>query len=158
MLALMFLALIYGGYEFFFRSSSKTPEQSIQTQLQETSEFTTGFSQKLEDLQLEPWMGLVLEALHLQADINPFYAWPYGEEPEEKEPEQVPEEVDLSLAYEGYIEMGRARLAVINGQEYQEGDILAEPGLKIINIHSDEVVLEFQSDKRRITLFFKDEF
>lgn len=154
----MVLAVVYGIYEFFFRSTAPEPEESAQIQVQQTREFTSGLSQTLDNLRLSPRESLVLEALDFQGRTNPFYGWPYGEPPVEEEPEEDQEEVDVSLVYQGYIEMDRARLAVINGREYQAGDVLPEQGLKIVNIQPDQVVLEFQSDKRRITLFFEDEF
>jgi hypothetical protein len=53
-----------------------------------------------------------------------------------KEPGQIP-----NLAYSGFIELGRKRLAIINGQEYEAGEKLNPGGFTIKSILPTRVVI-----------------
>ena len=54
---------------------------------------------------------------------------------------------NLSLVYSGYIETPQRRVAIINGIEYIEGELLDQTQLKIRHIDAKRVVLGATADK-----------
>ncbi len=54
--------------------------------------------------------------------------------------------------YTGYVELGSARLAVVDGLEYQAGDALEGGGYKVMSVAPDLVVLENMGDGQRVEI------
>ena len=54
--------------------------------------------------------------------------------------------------YTGYVELGSARLAVVDGLEYQAGDALEGGGYKVVSVAPDLVVLENVGDGQRVEI------
>ncbi|MGL4854175.1 MAG: general secretion pathway protein GspB, partial [Lentisphaeria bacterium] len=48
---------------------------------------------------------------------------------------------DIKINYTGYLVSGEKRIALINGNEYSEGEIIRNTKLKLVKIELDSVVL-----------------
>ena len=54
--------------------------------------------------------------------------------------------------FTGYVELGSGRLAVVDGMEYQVGDMLESGGYKVVAIAPDLVALESLANGQRIEI------
>lgn len=58
--------------------------------------------------------------------------------------------------FTGYVELGKHRLAVIDGLEYQEGDELEGGAFVVAEIHQDHVILKGVARNNRVRLAYED--
>lgn len=156
-MAIMIIAILYGGYELFFRSSGPDPQESTQNRIEGARDFASTLTMEMEGLDLNATELLILDAVSFDPGRELFYDWPHGEEPQKDQSVETPEFMDVNLVYDGYIEMNSARLAVINGHDYAIGEIVPEAGVRVVGIYPHEVVLEFESDSRRISIYYEEE-
>jgi hypothetical protein len=127
---LMLLALVVGGYDFFFRSgpSQVTPETALPAP--SVDSFVQDISANLARLTASQNDAHIIKAAQQAWEQDPFTqlapASAAGPDPEETlETENLADEAEF--VYAGFVEMGPQRLAVINGMEYAVGEEL-EPG------------------------------
>ncbi|RQD67100.1 hypothetical protein [Desulfonatronovibrio magnus] len=155
-LAVMVIAILYGIYDFFLKSPGQAPQVVQEQRVERTRQLTSDVLARIDNLTLDSEEMLVLEASVGRPGTDIFYSWPYGERPEEREPEVVQEEITGPLTFGGFIEMGDKKIAIINGYEYTVGEVIPEEGLRIVSILPNEVVLESISTNRRLSIYFED--
>jgi hypothetical protein len=56
----------------------------------------------------------------------------------------------LNIRYTGYVEGGKARLAIINGTEYMTGDTIGLEGYVLREILPTKVIIQGRTDKKKI--------
>lgn len=56
----------------------------------------------------------------------------------------------LNVRYTGFVEAGKARIAIINGTEYVAGDTIGLEGYVLKEIHPTKVVIQSPTSKNRI--------
>jgi hypothetical protein len=126
----MVLAILYGGYKLFYTPYSDT---GIESHKQKTDKFIIARAK-------EAWAG------------DPFLKIGLPVASEVKQERVQASTPNMSFKYSGYMEMGRQRLAVINGMEYVVGDEL-EPGGYIVNsISASQVVIGIKNTNQNIIL------
>ena len=151
----MVAAIIYGIFELFIKPVARVPEVQQEARLESTRQFSQSMSRNIENLGLTPEKLHILELVVMGPDRNPFYQWPYGGEPQRIQPE-IRLDLPEPIYYDGYIELGEARLAVINGQEYKEGELMPEQGLRVVSITPEEITLKSEKTAQRFTIPFDD--
>ncbi len=79
--------------------------------------------------------------------------------------EKIKKEVDpakiqpeIPVIYSGYISMGKKRMAIINGMEYEVGDRLVSGDYVVLEITTDHAVISRPGKKARILPLLKDEY
>jgi len=124
LVGLMILAVVYGIYIWFLPSLQQTAtvfdgneQKGLETFINKVAEkTTTGLSKNL---------AYVLQKAETKWKQDPFIQIePKAFEEEAESPQPV---LTTKIMYTGFLEMGDKRLAIINGMEYEAGDIL-EPG------------------------------
>jgi len=58
----------------------------------------------------------------------------------------------LNLTYSGFLQMGSKSLAIINGMEYESGEILPQTDYKVGKILPNRVVILMRGGKQRISI------
>ena len=58
----------------------------------------------------------------------------------------------LALKYTGFVEMGKDKLAIIDGAEYETGEMLPDSGLVVEEIHATQVVIFVKSSNKRVSV------
>jgi hypothetical protein len=64
---------------------------------------------------------------------------------------------EFNPVYSGYLIMGNKILAVINGMEYEEGDMLDRPGLFVVDISPSRVVIGAREGEKKIIPIIESE-
>lgn len=132
----MVLALLYGGYEVVLPKFTR-PEPKTQAAAQTELNTAVNFAKKV--VAPSPGDELKNHVIALaEASVNkdPFAGYPREKDKGEKEAEKIAGNYD----YTGFVTIGESYVAIINGQEYQVGDLI--DGLKIAHIDTEKVVLE----------------
>jgi hypothetical protein len=149
-LFVVLVAVVYGVYTIFMDSPSK--DSSAHTGKQ-----STGLNKLVSDVIDELKKGAVTEAeAYIIARAEDEWASdPFFEKrlckTSEAEEAQAP-----SFTYNGYVEMDRKRLAIIDGLEYETGEEL--PGGYIIRgIHPDRVVIKGERREKEIIIPLEQE-
>ena len=62
----------------------------------------------------------------------------------------------LNLKYSGYLQMGSKSLAIINGMEYETGEILPQTDYKVGRILPNRVVILMRGGKQRVSIPIED--
>lgn len=144
----MVLSVVYGGYIMFFES----PRQA--------NTFSAGGDRELE--ALNTFITKIADKAKSGASKEQAYtlnkaqtAWkqdPLVElEAKKVEVDTGPEPVlDARVQYTGFLQMGDARLAIINGMEYEAGDRLEPGGFIIRSILPNHVVGRRRAKTRKL--------
>lgn len=137
--ALMVLSVVYGGYIMFFES----PKQA--------NTFSAGGDRELE--ALNTFITKIADKAKSGASKEQAYALDKAQaswkqdplvqlEAKKVEVDTGPQPVlDARVQYTGFLQMGDARLAIINGMEYEAGDRLEPGGFIIRSILPNHVVV-----------------
>jgi hypothetical protein len=162
LIALMIIAIGYGAFEFLYEPSTKAPVVTKGVNLDEVAQLSTTVSQSVQKADLEEKERFILEAAAAPWARNPFYVWPPPREedmiPEEDRLTEEAMELRQAITYSGYLEMGAKRMAVINGMEYQVGEMLQGREFIVMAITPDEVTLLSKRSDQEIKIPYEDEF
>lgn len=153
LIALMALAIGYGGFELFYSPAARGPEIKDTVEVEAARELARSVNKTLQEADLDQDQQYVLEAASSAWSKNPFYVWPV---PEDTREEALPEEEREVMIYSGYLEMGRVRLAVINGLEYQVGEELAGGRFVVTRITPSNVTVQSRKSQLELTIPYED--
>jgi|WetSurMetagenome_2_1015567.scaffolds.fasta_scaffold338763_2 hypothetical protein len=153
-LAVMVIAIIYGGYDFLLSKPKKTSVQNPAGNSLELSsfvtEFTAGIAKELPK-KIDTYIVSRAEAKWAGnpfSDTKLYTSWKITKEP------AVPA-VALQkniFSYTGYMEGGARKIAIINGTEYSIGEALEIPGYSVKEIYPSRVVILNKRDKKTISV------
>ena len=158
-LLVMFLAVAYGVYAVFFSSPSKTTIVGKSTNLNELNKLVTTVSQNLNQESLSeadiyiikqaetPWRDDLFSEKYATKTVDVA--------DERKVADSSPKKSNFT--YSGYMEIGRERIAIINGMQYQTGDEVKPDGYIVRAIHPKKVVLGMKGEKEKIILPISEE-
>ncbi|MDJ0782702.1 MAG: hypothetical protein QNJ22_12065 [Desulfosarcinaceae bacterium] len=145
----MILTVMYGGYTLFFSReaitvTSVTKDESVA----DLQKFVIDVAQKLQNTEpSEPELHS-LEQAGRNWQKDPFLrsVAALTAELEKSVPVEAPEEKPKPeekpiLRYSGFLQMGAKRMAIINGMEYEEGEMLPAAGYFIRSISPKSVVI-----------------
>ncbi|MFP3980039.1 MAG: hypothetical protein ACLFUY_01490 [Desulfobacterales bacterium] len=155
LVGLMIVALIYGAFEMFISPGENGGQQQdsgpdIETARQMEQEINTRISQA--DLNAE--QAYILEMAGRQWQRDPFYELPEKADIPEGQPETEGEQGKLE--YTGYLEIGKTKMAIINGVEYRTGESLEKGGGMVRSISPGRVVVESTDTEKKISVPYKD--
>lgn len=124
-------------------------KRRIEAEVAEASHFAQGANNTVDQLKISAKEKYILEAARVEWENNPFQRWTDLEEP------LIPESHHPGpLEFNGYIEVGDRRIAVINGVEYQVGDELAQGGFWVRSISSNQVTIKSRNSNQAVTIFY----
>ena len=150
----MFLAVAYGVYAVFFSAPSKTTVVDKSAKLKELNQLVTTVSVSLTQESLSKADIYILKRAEAPWRDDLF------SEKYETKPVDVNEEKGVAeptpqksaFTYSGFMEIGRQRIAIINGMQYQTGDELKPDGYIVRGIYPKKVILERKGEKKKISV------
>jgi hypothetical protein len=157
-LAVMLVALLYTAYSFLWPSSSQV-SQPASVAVDKDLAAVKGLSNELtEDLKKEALTDterFILDRAEAEWPGDPFLQEKLSATPDGARGTVGAKPSDFF--YSGFVEVGKKRLAVINGMEYEAGEQLESGGYVVKSIEPDKVVLEDIVRTGQITLPFTAE-
>ena len=157
---LMITAVLFGGYSFFFTSPSKTDIEGKGKGLEALNKFIVDVAENLKKKDLSETDKYIIKQALAEWKREPFvkpqlYVKPVELEEEEEDSDEEEEVItaqELNLIYSGYLETVDKQLAIINGMEYEAGEMLGQEGYFIKNILPNRVVIGIMGRKNDIIL------
>lgn len=143
------LAVIYGAYTLFFSTDTGVTTQAVRAEpVADLQKFVIDVAQKLQKTQPTEAETQNLEQASRNWQKDPFLrsVAALTNELERSLPVEVVEKKPApvekpNLRYSGFLQMGAKRMAIINGMEYEEGEMLPASGYFIRSISPKSVVV-----------------
>ncbi len=135
----MVITVILGVYMMFFDSPKKTSAINTEgaRELELLNTFITKVAEKTKSGPSKT-QAYILNKAQTAWKQDPFVQIEPKQIVEDTGPEPV---LDSRVKYTGFLQMGDKRLAIINGMEYEAGDLLESGGFIIRNILPNHVVV-----------------
>lgn len=149
---LMALAVLYGGYEFFWASKPKKGIKSPEKKEEVLDKFVTDVAVKLKKKDISDLDKHIIARAKDEWTRDPFVRIELPSESELKQERIEASALEMNLTYSGYMEMGDQKLAVINGMEYMVGDELEPGGYIVKSISSTQIEIGIKDTKQTIVL------
>jgi len=148
----MVLAIGFGVYNLFIASPSKRGRIETGKKLTDLDKLVASVTEELNKADLTEAEAFIIARAEAEWVRDPFF-----ERGLFVTPELAAQAEEVIFTYTGYMEMGKKRLAVINGLEYQTGEELELGGYVVQSIHPDMVVIKSKGKQRLITVPFEQE-
>ena len=142
---IMILTILYGVYAFFIAPSSKKPKPvSVSTEVMkvDVNKLMGDVSKVLKDGDSAIVDAYIVARAEEEWAADPFYT----------ENVSSGHTGEVKLVYTGYLEIGKRKIAIINGVDYQIGDELEMTGYTIRNINPSRVVVVDKRGRGEITV------
>lgn len=152
---LMLLVVVYGAYELFFASKpGGTPLQKSAEGLTSLNAFIAKVAEANQKGGLSDTDAYIIKMAEADWKQDPMLDIPKKSAPKAAEPvKQAKPLPKLDLVYTGYMEMGGKALAIINGMEYETGDMIEPDALLIRRIYPNKIeVVATESGGRVFTI------
>ena len=141
----MLLAVVYGGYILFLSSPKQKSALNDGNEQKALKSFIIKIAEK-SATGLSKKQVYVLQKAETKWERDPFIHIEPKKMPEEKKESPQPV-LAIKQMYTGFLEMGDKRLAIIDGMEYEAGDILEPGGYTIRSISPSRVVIALPGRK-----------
>lgn len=145
----MILTVIYGAYTLFFSANTAVAPQATRAEpVADLQKFVIQVAQNLQKTTPTETETHNLEQASRNWQKDPFLrsvaalttelerSLPVEEVKEKPIPVETPD-----LRYSGFLQMGAKRMAIINGMEYEEGEMLPASGYFVRSISPKSVVV-----------------
>jgi len=146
LIGLVLLAAVYGIYAWFLSSPQQAATLNDDNEQKALNAFIIKVVQKTTT-GLSKNQAYVLQKAEAKWKRDPLIQIE-PKTPEEEEDRQQPV-LTSKMIYSGFLRMGDKRLAIINGMEYETGDILEPGGFVIRSISSSRVVIAAPGRKKK---------
>ena len=152
-LVFVFIAVMYGGYQFFLPSLPKTTSVKTENEIKMANKLVKDITELLNKINIFGPENYIISRAETKWVKDPFY--------KKKFPiiKETPKNIssarqEISFTYSGYIEMGEKKIAIINGMEYQAGEESETGEWIVLGIYPTRVVIGIKGkpDKRIIHL------
>lgn len=148
-LIITFLAVIYAAYALFLSAPKNASPVPAGEELKGLQALVDELKQNLQKENLSEADTYVLEKVNAEWGPDPFY--------EEKIEQKTSSALDalpenITLNYYGYMEIGKRRVAIINGMEYETGEELEVEGYIVRGIYPTKAVIEIRARQSKIQL------
>lgn len=153
-LGVTIIAVLYGGYDFFFAKSKKAVAVNTGKKIEELNLFITEMTVALGKDTPSPVDAQIIKRAEAGWVRSPFYdrktekAWAAAREPAQAKGTTAA--LKSPFSYTGYVEAGNKKIAVINGHEYGAGDALDVEGYVLKAIDPARVTI-YNRETRRTT-------
>lgn len=146
-IGIMLIAVLYGFYSFFIAPSSKPGKSVSLKSVTGTDNLIKDASEVLKIRGSYPVYAAIVSSAEGSWDRDPFY----------EEKAALLTIGDLGLKYNGYLEIGRKRIAIINNVSYEIGDKLEIAEYIVRYISPSAVVVEGEIKGMRVTIPLSEE-
>lgn len=147
---IMILTILYGVYEFFVAPLSEGPSSISVTKGTKTADVNKlirGVSKVLKDDDSAAVDAYIADCADREWTNDPFYV----------ENVYSDHSGEIKLTYTGYLEIGKRKIAIINGVDYQIGDELEAAGYRVKNISPSMVIVVNKEGEDKITIPLSEE-
>ncbi|MCA1785036.1 MAG: general secretion pathway protein GspB [Desulfobacteraceae bacterium] len=156
-LALTLVVALYGVMDLFVFSSKKTDTSGPAPAADgvTSSAMANKLMAKILNMEIEqPLKKNIIAKIESPWQGDPFVR---SEEQTEQQATQSDDAQPIfsGLVYSGYIFAGDRVMAIINGNEYRNGDIVLETGYRVVRITPDKVIV--QKDQNTAEISFNGE-
>lgn len=159
---MMCLTIAYGAFELLSSGpANKKPSKATQNPIGEIRDLVTDISQKLsrngtgQDDQYI--IGLAAKDWAKDPFIHSIQKVVSDAEPvKQKETQVATKATPMEMEYSGYLQVGKVKLAIINGIEYVEGDALGISGYYVRDISAQRVIVGQVNGSNTIRLTLKE--
>jgi hypothetical protein len=142
-MAVMLIVVLYGAYDFFIASSSKSVGAGNGEDVEQIDTLIARVSGVLAGSASYSVYAAIVAETEEEWARDPFYT------------DTVPAVSTSSLgpvAYTGYLEIGTRKMAVIDGMSYETGDELEVGGYHVKRIGPSAVVIEEKGTGKSVTV------
>ena len=152
LLCLALITLLAGGYILYFDTDEVQTTARPDARTQEAKSFSSTASARLAKLKNNGPRKALQRILNEQWTHDPFIRIPNPQE----QTDPATDAAVPAMEYTGFIEMGDVKIAIINGKEYEQGDVLETAGLQVQSISRQRVLIRVPSRKQPLTVPFSD--
>lgn len=144
----MIAAVAFGGYSIIAHAvRAHATVRKTAAVASDVEEFTASTRRSVAELRLTPEEQFVLDRTVAEWPASPFYDRPDTARPLAEKPGEV--------RYTGYLHVGAARLAILNGREYRVAETVESTDFVVESIEADLVVLAAKGGGRRVSVALK---
>jgi hypothetical protein len=155
----MVLAILYGAYSLLFDSRPDLMEGQTGTEIAPIEQFVIGVTSQLRKADDSARDAFLVNAAKDEWKRDPMVQVARLNAAEAAVVEDAaaetaaPVEVNADgWTYTGFLEMGKRRLAILNGQEYEPGDMLSPDGYYLKGVTARHVVIGRKGAKETVTI------
>jgi hypothetical protein len=143
-LGIMAVAIIVAAYIYLFPKKKGVEKVDAAQKTAELNTFVATLSGSLKEDTMSDTGTLILARAEKEWERDPFLSRKdlinWNEAKAKKARADATAKVEF--VYSGYFEVGRKKIAIINGVEYKEGEALDVPGYILKSVSPDKVVIE----------------
>ena len=140
LVAFMAVAISYGGLEFFYFSrNTEPPAAHVEIDVEASRKMAQNLNVEIVKGETTPQQRYVLALATAKGRDNLFYQLPEGNPLSSAQ--ATAEVADDTFEYTGFLEAGGRKMAIVNGVEYQVGEMLDHGGFILLDIAPDRVIL-----------------
>jgi hypothetical protein len=146
-LGMMTIAILYAAFDYL-TSSKKDQREDMGQRTAELNTFVTDLTTNLVKDTSKNLGVLVFSRAEKEWTQDPFLdskAYKLWTEAKAPAKDTAPK---IEFAYTGYLEVGRKRMAIINGVEYREGEALDIKGFMLKAVSPTRVAIEDRATKK----------
>ncbi len=157
-LSLACLALVFGVYELFLAGPGNGPAASKSETSAELAQFIQQVSGQIKQTALSATEKYVIAHSRLPWKNNPFMTSLSALSGKGAKQAETPQDQwrQPQWRYSGYVSLGEKKLAIINGVEYEAGEMLLEKEYYLRRIEPDHIEIARIKDGKVVILPFKD--
>lgn len=152
----MLMTIVYGIYSIFFTSPSKSGFENLEKGSENSIEFVIDAAQNIAKEDFSETSTYIIARASAKWAREPFLKSESSLKYEVISDYAEASAQEVNLIYSGYIEMVDKRLAIINGIEYEAGEILDRTEYIVRNISPAGVVIGLIGEKNNIFLPLKE--
>ena len=148
---LMVLSLVYGFYTFFIEPAPKKGHALTDSKLDAFNKFISNIAVLTKD-GLSEIDAYIIENIGSKWTKDPLFKTKTGGSfDDEGGPIRRPPK-EMGITYSGYLQMGKRNLAVINGMEYETGEIMEQEGFIVGPIYPERVIIVVPGGKKKFSI------
>jgi hypothetical protein len=151
-LVIMAITIVYGAYALFINPNPKTSgPTATTTQSEAINQFISNVSAMTQD-GLSEIDSYIIQHIPVEWSKDPLLnsQRDFDFKTDKETEDQLAQK--LALKYTGFVVMGRQKLAIIDGVEYESGETLPETNLVLEEIHSNRVVILVKTSNKRVSI------
>lgn len=161
-LGVMILAVLYGAYDFFYAGRKKAAAVDPAKKASDLNVFISDMAVALSKDTPSPVDAHMIKRAEAGWAKDPFYdrktdrEWAAVKEPAPAGGAIPPGTAKRQFNYTGYVDAGRNKIAVVNGNEYGVGDALDVEGYILKGIYPTRVTVYNRETRRSFDIPLED--
>lgn len=155
---LMVLAVLYGIYAIFFEAKfAQKKKAPVRTGTAASVDgFVAEITKNMVDMKQSESGQYVLNQAEAQWEKNPFLETEMIPQSELNLAAKETVDVGSLFTYSGYLKMGKRGMAIINGLEYEVGEVIEDAGYMIRKITPTQVVIGMADNPEEFVLLIAE--